>query len=143
MEIVELPAAPVKPPRYELVVVHNKIAHVSGQVSRLTDGIIAGHLEENDDIAQACEAARVSVRRCLSILQQKLGSLDKIERILMLRGYISASAKFKRHPEVMDAASQVLIDCLGERAAHARCALGVSSIPGGGLTEIEMTVAVF
>jgi enamine deaminase RidA (YjgF/YER057c/UK114 family) len=142
MKELDLPAPPVKPLHYELVVVHGKIAYVSGQVSRAPDRVIAGHLNENDDIEEACEAARVSVRRCLSALKQQLGSLDKIEHVLSMRGFISASHGFKRHPEVMDAASQLLVESLGERGRHVRSALGVASIPGGGLTEIEMTVAI-
>jgi enamine deaminase RidA (YjgF/YER057c/UK114 family) len=142
MSDTELPPPPPNPPLYDMVVVHGKIAYVSGQVSRATDRVITGHLRENDDIADAREAARVSIRRCLSLLQQKLGSLDRIERILAVRGFISAAPEFKRHPEVMDAASELLKEYLGERARHVRSALGVSSIPGGGLTEIEMTVAI-
>jgi enamine deaminase RidA (YjgF/YER057c/UK114 family) len=137
-----LPAPPAKPPHYELAVVHGKIAYVSGQVSRMADRIISGHLAENDDIAEAQNAARASIRRCLSVLQDKLGSLDRIERVLAVRGFVSAAPEFKRHPEVMDAASQLLKEYLGDRAGHARSTLGVASIPGGGLVEIEMTVAL-
>ena len=137
-----LPAPPAKPAHYELVVVHGKIAYVSGQVSRAADRVIAGHLCENDDIVQAQDAARASVRRCLSVLQHKLGSLDRIEQILAVRGFVSAAPEFNRHPEVMDAASQLLMEILGDRARHARSTLGVASIPGGGLVEIEMTVAI-
>ena len=142
MSVTELPPAPAKPTHYELVVVHGKIAYVSGQVSRAADRVIAGHLCENDDITEAREAACVSVRRCLSVLQHQLGSLDRIEQVLAVRGFISAAPDFKRHPEVMDAASELLKEYLGERARHVRSTLGVASIPGGGLTEIEMTVAI-
>lgn len=137
-----LPASPAKPPHYELVVVHGKIAYVSGQVSRSADRVLSGYLRENDDIAAAQEAARASMQRCLSVLQHKLGSLDRIEKVLAVRGFVSATPEFKRHPEVMDAASRLLREYLGDRAGHARSTLGVASIPGGGLVEIEMTVAI-
>ena len=42
----------------------------------------------------------------------------------------------------MDAASKLLVEYLGDRGRHVRSAIGVASIPGGGLTEIEMIVAV-
>jgi enamine deaminase RidA (YjgF/YER057c/UK114 family) len=142
MNELELPPPPVKPTHYEAVVVHGKIAYVSGQVSRATDRVIGGHLRENDDIAEACEAARVSMRRCLSALKDKLGNLAEIEQVLSVRGFVSAAPEFKRHPEVMDAASELLVKHLGDRGRHVRSALGVASIPGGGLTEIEMTVAI-
>lgn len=138
----ELPPPPPAPAHYDAVIVHGKLAFVSGQVSRLPDGIISGHLHRDDPIEQALEAAKVSMLRCLSALKQKLGSLDKIEQVLSVRGFVSAAPDFKRHPEIMDAASQCLIQHLGEKGRHARAALGVSSIPGGGLTEIEMVVAL-
>lgn len=142
MNELELPPPPNKPKCYEIVIVHGNIAHVAGQVSRAPDRVITGRLEENDDISEAQEAARVSIRRCLSALNEKLGSLDRIAQVLSVRGFVSASPSFKRHPEVMDAASELLVKHLGERGRHARSALGVASIPAGGLTEIEMTVAL-
>ena len=142
MKVTELPLPPPDPLHYDLVVVHGKIAHVSGQVSRAADRVLGGHLRENDDIADAREAARASILRCLSVLQHELGSLDRIETVLAVRGFVSAAPEFKRHPEVMDAASEVLKEFLGERGRHVRSALGVTSIPGGGLAEIEMTVAI-
>lgn len=142
MSKIDLPPPPPKPKFYELVVVHDKIAYVSGGVSRLADGVIGGYLREGDDLDTAKEAARVSMRRCLAALQAELGSLDRIERILSIRGFMCAAPEFTRHPEVLDAASELLLEILGDRGQHSRSALGVSSIPGGGLTEIEMTVAV-
>jgi enamine deaminase RidA (YjgF/YER057c/UK114 family) len=138
----ELPPPPAKAAHYEPVIVHGKLAFVSGQVSRLPDGIISGHLQRDDSIEQAKEAAKVSMLRCLSVLKQKLGNLDKIEQVLSVRGFVSAAPDFERHPEVMDAASQCLIQHLGDKGRHTRAALGVASIPGGGLTEIEMVVAL-
>jgi enamine deaminase RidA (YjgF/YER057c/UK114 family) len=142
MSNVELPPPPPKPKFYELVVVHDHIAYVSGGVSRTADGVIGGYLLEEDEIEVAREAARVSMRRCLSALQAELGSLDRVDRVLSIRGFICAAPDFRRHPEVLDAASELLLEVLGDRGKHARSALGVSSIPGGGLTEIEMTVAI-
>ena len=143
MTDVTLPPPPMPPASYESVIVHEKLAYVSGQVSRLPDGgIIAGHLKAGDPLEEAQEAARVSIKRCLSALEHRLGSLDRIQQVLSVRGFISAAPDFKRHPEVLDAASQCLIERLGDRGRHVRAALGVSSIPGGGLTEIEMVVAL-
>lgn len=142
MASVTLPPVPPKPKHYDLVLVHGKIAYLSGQVSRVGNDVIGGYIEEGDDIAQAQEAARVSMRRCLTVLEDRLGGLDKIEQVLSIRCFVAASPAFKRHPEVMDAASELLTQVLGKRGNHVRSALGVSSIPGGGLTEIEMTVAI-
>lgn len=126
---------------YEVVLLHGHTAYVSGQVSRTATGVIAGQLDADadSDVAMAKGAARVSMQRCLAALTARLGTLDRIEQVLMVRGYVNATARFTRHSEVLDAASQLLIAVLGERGRHARVALGASSLPSGGLTEIEMT----
>jgi len=143
MSVPDLPPAPAKPANYDLIIVRDKIAYLSGQVSRTSDGgVIAGHLAKDDDIEEAREAVRVAIRRALSVLQDKLGSLDRVEQVLILKGFISADRDFTRHPQVLDAASEILHGTFGERGRHVRTALGVSSIPGGGLAELELVVAI-
>src|SRR5258708_37911122 len=106
MDEKELPKLAAKPAHYDLVVVHGKIAYVSGQVSGAADRVISGHLREGDDIIEAQEAARVSMRRCLGALKEELGSLDNVDQVLSARGVISAWPECTRHPELMDTATQ-------------------------------------
>lgn len=143
MALLDLPAAPPKPGNYDLILIRDGIAYLSGQVSRSPDGdTISGYLGKDADIEEAREAVRVATLRALSVLQDKLGTLDRVERVLTLRGFISAKPDFTRHPEVLDAASEILHATFAERGKHVRTALGVSSIPGGGLAELELVVAV-
>lgn len=137
-----LPEPPNTPKHYEVVVVHGGIAYVAGQVSRAPHRIVTGHLKKGDDISEAQEAARVSARRCLSALEQALGSLDRIERLLSVRGFVSAEPDFDGHAFVMDAASVLFQEYLGERGKHVRTSVGVASIPANGLTEIEVVAAI-
>lgn len=58
------------------------------------------------------------------------------------RGYIRSTPDFEAHPQVMDAASDLLVSVLGQRGQHARAALGVASLPGGGLVEIELSAGL-
>ncbi|WP_454825757.1 RidA family protein [Paraburkholderia xenovorans] len=142
----ELPFDPENIPKpagsYEVVLILGKTAYISGQVSRTATGILAGKVGNDADLSLAREAARISTQRCLAAIHQQFGNLDVIEQVLMVRGFINADPDFTRHPEVMDAASEWLITALGKRGHHARAAVGVASLPGGGLTEIEMTVAL-
>lgn len=143
MTDLQLPAVPAKPDQYELVVIHDNIAYLSGQVSRTPDGgIIAGHLARDDDIDDARTAVRVATLRALAILKDRLGSFERVAQVLTLKGYISAAPDFARHPQVLDAASELLRETFGERGNHVRTALGVASIPGGGLAELELVVAI-
>jgi enamine deaminase RidA (YjgF/YER057c/UK114 family) len=61
---------------------------------------------------------------------------------MRLTGYVSCGPGFTGTPQVIDAASDVLIAAFGERGRHARSAVGVSSLPGGALVEVELIVAL-
>ncbi len=132
MSKTDLPPPPPKPKFYELVVVHDKIAYVSGGVSRLADGVIGGYLRDDDDL----DVAKGSRARVDAPLPQRAAGRTRQPRSgsngsLSIRGFMCAAPEFTRHPEVLDAASELLLEMLGERGQHARSALGVSAHPWG------------
>jgi enamine deaminase RidA (YjgF/YER057c/UK114 family) len=138
-----LPAPPAPRGRYKPGLVHNGILYVSGQVSRdENDLALTGHLEAGSDLETAREAARMAMRRCLSIMADGPEGLDRIAQVLMVRCFIKSSPGFADHAKVMDAASDLLVSFLGERGTHARIALGVASLPSDGLIEIELQAAL-
>jgi enamine deaminase RidA (YjgF/YER057c/UK114 family) len=141
---VSLPARADARGAYDLVVVHDGIARISGQLPRLdsTGTIMSGRLEAGGDLALAREAAKLCFGRALLALHQEIGDLVRIERLIYLRGFINSSPEFDAHGAVMDAASELAITLLGDRGRHARSALGVSSLPSSGLVEIELTAAI-
>ena len=61
--------------------------------------------------------------------------------MLKLTGFVAASSDFKGQAKVIDGASQILIDILGESAGMgARAALGVASLPLGASVEVELVL---
>lgn len=137
-----LPPAPEPRGAYQGVVIHNGIAYVSGQVSRTADGIIAGPVDRDTPLSVFQYAAQTCVLRALSALVAALPASSAVERVLFLRGFINTVPSFVNHSAVLDEASAVLHDVFGDNGRHARSALGVSSLPGCGLLEIELTVAL-
>ncbi|PQV46645.1 RidA family protein [Paraburkholderia sp. BL21I4N1] len=137
-----LPPAPEPRGAYQGVVIHGGIAYVSGQVSRTADGVIAGPVDRDTPPAVVRHAAQTCVLRALSALVAALPASSAVERVLVLRGFVNAVPRFANHGAVMDEASTVLHDVFGDHGRHARSALGVSSLPGCGLLEIELTVAL-
>jgi enamine deaminase RidA (YjgF/YER057c/UK114 family) len=137
-----LPIAPSPRGVYVGAVIHDGIAYISGQVSRIGDEIITGQVDRDTppDIIQL--AARTCVLRALSVLVATLPATTAVDRILFLRGFVNAVPGFVNHSQVMDEASTLLHDIFGESGRHARSALGVASLPGNGLLEIELTVAL-
>jgi enamine deaminase RidA (YjgF/YER057c/UK114 family) len=74
-------------------------------------------------------------------LKQALGTLDRIERVLKVTGFVASAAGFNDQPKVLDAASDLLGEIFGEAGRHARSAIGVAELPRNAVVEIEMVVA--
>jgi enamine deaminase RidA (YjgF/YER057c/UK114 family) len=77
---------------------------------------------------------------CLSSLKEAIGDLDRVERIVKLLGMVNCTEDFGHHPEVINGASDLLVNLFGERGRHARSAVGMQSLPRGITVEIEMIV---
>lgn len=136
---------PATPPlfQYVPVVVHRDVAYVSGQLPRTQGELIyTGKVGQDVTVEQAQEAARVCILNGLACLKQELGSLDNIERIIKITGFVNSASGFSQQPVVMNAASELLADIFGEMGKHSRSAVGVAELPSNSPVEIEMIVAV-
>jgi enamine deaminase RidA (YjgF/YER057c/UK114 family) len=127
----------------EAVVVHDGVARTSGQLPRI-DGTLTclGRLGDDISIEEGRAAAAVCALNALAVLEAALGSLDRIERVLTVTGYVASAPDFHEQPTVVDGASRVLADVFGGEGRHTRSAVGVAALPRGGAVEIEVTVAV-
>ncbi len=127
----------------DAVVVHGGVARTSGQLPRI-DGVLTccGTLGSDVSVEAGTEAAAVCALNALAVLEAALGSLDRVERVLSVTGYVASTNDFHRQPEVVDGASAVLSRVFGAAGRHTRSAVGVAALPRGGAVEIEVTVAV-
>ncbi len=127
----------------DAVVVHGGTARTSGQLPRI-DGVLTctGTLGHDVTVEQGAEAAEVCALNALAVLEESLGSLDRIERVLTVTGFVASTPDFHRQPDVVDGASRVLSAIFGDAGRHTRSAIGVAALPRGGAVEIEVTVAV-
>ena len=90
-----------------------------------------GRIGESLDVAAAREAAANSARALLWAVEQRVGSLNAIDRVVKVRGYLVTTDDFKDHATVMDGASEVLLAALGHHGEHTRTTVGVASLPFG------------
>jgi enamine deaminase RidA (YjgF/YER057c/UK114 family) len=128
---------------YAPVVEHGGLCYISGQVPRVGDEIvIMGRVGQDVSLARAQAAAQVSVMRCLALLAQQWGSLDRVGRILRLTVYVQCAENFTQLSEVSDGASDLLEEILGESAVHSRTSVGVYALPKNAAVEIDMIAAV-
>ncbi|MFJ8855922.1 RidA family protein [Streptomyces sp. NPDC102437] len=129
------------PPLFERAVRVGDLLFISGQLPIGDDGVqYPGFVGRDVTVEQAREAAALAARRCLEVARAELGSLDAIKAVARIGGYVAVGEGFADAPAVVDAASQVALEELGDRGRHARLALGVASLPLGACVEIEMAV---
>ena len=127
----------------DAVVVHDGVARTSGQLPRIAGELTClGRLGDTVSVDEGREAAAVCALNALSVLEQALGSLDRVERVLTVTGYVASAPDFHEQPAVVDGASRVLADVFGEAGRHTRSAVGVAALPRNGAVEIEVTGAV-
>src|SRR5262252_2708359 len=91
------------------------------------------------------EVAQESARRCaLNILAQieAAAGLDNVIEIAQLIGWVLSADDFGGQPQVVNGASDLLVEVLGEAGKHARAAVGTNSLPRGVTVEIAATVVV-
>jgi enamine deaminase RidA (YjgF/YER057c/UK114 family) len=140
---VVLPAAKKPAFEYVAVAVHGNIAYVSGQLPWLdAQNVISGKVGAEVDLERAQEAARLCTLFALANLKNELGSLDAVERILKVTGFVASAPGFSAQPRVIDAASKMLGEIFGENGRHARSAIGVAELPRGAAVEIDYVIAV-
>jgi enamine deaminase RidA (YjgF/YER057c/UK114 family) len=128
---------------YVPVTVHNGIAHVSGQLPRRGEELLySGKVGADVDVKTAQEAAALCADLCISAVSHVAGGEDKIVQILKVVGYVASAPGFTQQSQVMNGASDRLIERLGERGRHTRTSVGVAELPRGAPIELEMVVAV-
>lgn len=132
-----LPNAPAPAANYVPFVKVDNIVYVSGQISIGSDGLIKGVLGADMSI----EDGRLAARQCaINLLAQVKaacdGNLDRLLRVIKLGGFVNSKPNFSEQPNVINGASDFLVDLLGDRGRHARTAVG-AILPLGVAVEID------
>jgi enamine deaminase RidA (YjgF/YER057c/UK114 family) len=133
-----LPPAPKPAGLYRPVVISGTLAFLSGQISRDAEGkVLEGKVGGGLSLAQGQEAAKIAALNLLSIMENVIG-FAKIARIVKMTGFVQAAPDFYEVPAVMNKASELFAEVMGEPGAHARSAVGVASLPLNAAVEIEL-----
>ena len=134
-----LPNPPLPAANYLPVRETAGVLYVAGQTPH-RDGTLRlrGRVGEAVTAEDARELAREAALNALAALKDHLGSLDEIELIASVTGFVASAPDFARHPWVIDGASEAFIEVLGERGRHARAAVGVQSLPDGAPVEVSV-----
>lgn len=112
--------------------------YVSGQLPVAADGtLIKGTCGKNIETAAAAQAAERSALNILAQAKVAVGDFDRIEGLTKITGFVASTPDFGDHPAVVNGASNLMIEALGERGRHARSAVGMVALPFGVAVEVE------
>lgn len=140
---IMLPAPPPPIANFLTHVREGNLVFLSGQGPREADGTLhTGKVGADVSSAEAYRHARLTGINLLSVLQETLGDLGRVKRIVKLLGMVNAVPDFGDHPAVINGCSDLFIEVFGDRGHHARSAVGVGSLPGNITVEIEAVVSV-
>jgi enamine deaminase RidA (YjgF/YER057c/UK114 family) len=117
----------------------NGFLFVSGQVPQWNgERRFVGKVGREYDLAQGQAAARLSALNVLAHARAALGGdLDRVERVLVVRGFVNADPEFEEIPQVVNGASELFIDVFGDAGRHTRTAVGVAIMPFDVAIEVE------
>ncbi|QGT99015.1 Hypothetical protein SYNTR_0422 [Candidatus Syntrophocurvum alkaliphilum] len=115
---------------------------ISGQLP-IVDGdlIYSGKIGKNLSLGEGKDAARIACINCLAALKSKV-SLEDVEQIVKVTGYVQCGEDFIEHPQVINGASELLGQIFGDKGTHSRAAVGVNSLPLNAPCEVEMIVKI-
>lgn len=138
---LKLPAPPRPRGSYVGCVRVGNLLYLAGNTGRL-DGVhkYSGKVGDAVTLEQAYEMARHCALNHLAVMKAFLGSLDRVERVVKVNGYVNAAPGFTEMPRVTDGASDLLVELFGKRGEHARTTVGIAVLGANAPVELEMIV---
>jgi enamine deaminase RidA (YjgF/YER057c/UK114 family) len=128
---------------YVSAVRSGNLIFLSGNGPIKADGtIITGKVGNDLTLNQGYEAARLTAINQLSVLKKEIGDLNKVEQIVKVFGMVNSDPTFKKHPDIINGFSDLMVEVFGERGKHARAAVGTGSLPWNIACEVELIVQI-
>lgn len=138
-----LPTAPAPVANYIRTVRAGNLLFVSGHGPQ-RDGKMqyTGKVGKDLTVEDGYKAAQLVCLNCLASVKSELGDLDRVKRVVKLLGMVNCASDFGQQPEVINGASDLLVQLYGDAGRHARSAVGMGSLPRNIAVEIEMILEV-
>ena len=140
---IELPKALAPVANYVPAARLGNLIFLAGLPPVKPDGKFAtGKVGIDVTLDEAYQHARLVGIGLLEVMRQELGSPDKVVRVGRVFGMVNAAPNFTDHPKVINGCSDLFVEVFGDRGRHARCAVGMASLPFNISVEIEALVEV-
>lgn len=140
---IELPAAAAPAANYVPYVLAGTQLFISGQLPMIAGGeTFAGKVGDDVDVETATRAARACAINILAQVKAAVGDFERVERCIRLGGFVNCAPDFTGQAEVINGASNLMVDALGDKGRHARFAVGCSSLPRNVPVEVDALFAI-
>ncbi len=139
---LSLPLAPAPVAAYVNSVRSGNLLFLSGGLPIDGEKKIIGKVPTDVSPEEAAEGARIIILNRLAVIRDAVGSLDKIKQIVALNGFVNSEPDFYGHPQVINGASELLIEIFGDKGKHSRTALGAAALPLNVAVEINLIVEI-
>lgn len=139
---LQLPEVPAPVAAYVNCVRSGNLLFLSGGLPIHGDRKVIGKVPSAVSIEEAQEGARIIILNRLAVIREEIGSLDKVKQIVALNGFVNSEPDFFGHPQVINGASELLVQIFGDKGKHSRTALGAAALPLNVAVEINLIVEV-
>ena len=111
---------------------------ISGQLPMLDGKIqVTGKLGDEVSLEDGKNAARICAINLLAQAKAATGNLDKVTRLVKIVGFVNSTGDFTDQPQIINGASDFIVEAMGDAGRHARSAVSAASLPFGVPVEIE------
>lgn len=123
----------------EPLAIDGSTMYLSGQVPFDGEELkYVGKVPSQVSVAEATKAAALCAANLLRVARKHLGTLDRVERVIRITGYVNSDADFADCHVAINGATSLIREVLGDAGRHARSALGMGQLPLGVSVEVEM-----
>jgi enamine deaminase RidA (YjgF/YER057c/UK114 family) len=120
-----------------------QFVYTAGQIPTVDGKLLAtGKVGGQVSVSDAAGLARTCALNALAATAAAAGGLEAIRRIVKVTGFVASAPGFTSQPQVINGASELLIEVFGEDGRHARSAVGVAELPLGAPVEVELIAEV-
>ena len=140
---LELPAVPAPVAAYVPAVRTGRYVHTAGQLP-MVDGrlLLTGKVGDQVSAAEAAALARTAALNALAAVASVVGGLSAVTRVVKVTGFVASDPWFTGQPQVVNGASELLLEVFGEAGRHARSAVGLAVLPLDSPVEVELIAEV-
>ncbi|HWB35262.1 MAG TPA: RidA family protein [Rugosimonospora sp.] len=119
------------------------LVYTAGQIPLVKGELGAtGKVGAEVSAEEAARQARICALNCVAALKAEVGELSRVVRIVKVLGFVASAPDFTGQPEVVNGASDLLVEVFGDAGKHARSAVGVAALPRDVPVEVELIAEV-